>query len=478
MDAPAPFTPTGRNPWDHTLAAHLLNRAGFGGLPEDIAQAVFWGMDRTVDYLIDFDKIEESFAPPEMPDNPHDPREFRQLSQEQRQMLRRQNREAIEEIRGWWVGRMLRTKRPLQEKLTLFWHGHFATSANDVRNARHMLAQNEFLRENCLGNFRDLLLGVSRDPAMLKYLDNNTNRKQRPNENYARELLELFSLGIGNYTEDDVKAAARAFTGWTFRGDEFFFAERQHDFGLKTFLGETGNFDGADIIDIILRQPCTARFMANKLFEFFAYESPEPAVLDEMAGLLRSHNYEFKPFLRTLFRSEVFYSPKAYRCQIKSPAQLVTGSVRLLGVRINERALAVAMRALGQDLLFPPNVKGWDGGEAWINTNTLLLRYNLAGYLLSGSPPGDATPQRGPRQRVFRFLRQAAPKNELMQIVGADVAAEPEKLVNVLTGRLLQAQLDNKAREWLVEQAYRFGPSERPTVVAHLIMSMPDYQLC
>ncbi len=478
MSALQPFSPAGRNPWDQTLAAHLLNRAGFGGLPGDIAQAVSWGMERTVDYLIDFEKIEESFPPPEMPDNPKNPRDFRQLSQEERQMLRRRNREAIEEIRGWWIRRMMRTKRPLQEKLTLFWHGHFATSANDVHNARHMLVQNEFLRKNCLGNFRDLLLGISRDPGMLKYLDNNSNRKQHPNENYARELMELFSMGIGNYTEDDVQEAARAFTGWTFRGDEFVFAKFQHDDGRKQFLGESGDFDGTDIIDVILRQPCTARFMAKKLFEFFVYENPEPPLLDELAARLRTHNYEFKPFLRTLFRSEVFYSPKAYRTQIKSPAQLVVGSVRLLGVSINERALAVAMRALGQDLLFPPNVKGWDGGEAWINTNTLLMRYNLARYLLTGSLPGEASMQRGPQQRAMRLLRHAAPKNELGQIVGIDVSSQPEKLVEVLSARLLQAQLDDTARQWLVDQAYRFGTSERATTIAHLIMSMPDYQLC
>jgi hypothetical protein len=483
MNISGSFRADAPSAWDRRRAAHLLNRAGFGALPADIEQAVRWGMERTVDYLIEFEQLEDSFPPPEMPENPRDLREIRRLSEEERRQkfreLMRANREAIEEIRGWWIRRMLQTKRPLQEKMTLFWHGHFATSANDIRNARHMLKQNQFLRENCLGNFRALLLGISRDPAMLKYLDNNTNRKRRPNENYARELLELFTMGIGNYTEDDVKNAARAFTGWTFRGDEFVFQSRQHDFGPKTFLGEHGNFDGADIVDIILKQPVTARFIGKKLLEFFVHENPDPQLLDKLAALLRENDYEIKPFLRALFTSEAFYSAKTYRAQIKSPAELVIGSVRYLGATVNERALAVAMRSLGQDLLYPPNVAGWQGGEAWINTNTILMRYNLAGYLVAGKNPEGGRPARGqPQQRRQRLERFGAPKNELDKMFGPDISANASRLVAAMTTYFLQTQLDDAARQWLMEQAERTRVSERPQLIAHLIMSMPDYQLC
>jgi hypothetical protein len=472
-----------RDRWDKTLAAHLLNRAGFGGLPEDVAQAANWGMERTVDYLLDFEKTPESFPVPETPETPKRPKQmFADLSKEERQQkvreLLRSNREAIEETRGWWIKRMLTTKRPLQEKMTLFWHGHFATSANDVKSARHMLVQNEFLRKNCLGHFRTLLRGISRDPAMLKYLDNNTNRKQHPNENYAREFMELFTIGIGNYSEDDVKVAARAFTGWTFRGDEFTVIDRQHDYGRKTFLGVTGDLDGTDIIDIILKQPATVRFMARKLFEFFVYSNPEPPLVEELAALLRRTDYEIKPFLRTLFTSEVFYSPPAYRTQIKSPAQLVVGSVRNLGVTINERALAVAMRMLGQDLLYPPNVKGWDGGEAWINTNTLLMRYNMAGYLVEGKIPEGGRQPRIQGQRGMRLSRFGSPKSTLDKMYGPEIAADAPKLVDALVARLLQAPLDGAARNMLISYTERARVSERPATVAHLIMSMPDYQLC
>ena len=468
-----------RGQWTKTHAAHLLNRAGFGGLPADIERAAKLGLDRSVDALVDFDRVEETIAPPALPDNPANLREVRKLSEEEKKKLFRANREAIEEIRGWWIGQMLRTQRPLQEKLTLFWHGHFATSANDVKNARHMFAQNDFLRQHCLAGFRDLLRGISRDPAMLKYLDNNTNHKSHPNENYARELMELFTMGIGNYTEDDVKAAARAFTGWTFRGDQFVKLDRQHDHGEKVFLGRRGNFDGDDIIDIILEQPCTARWMAKKFFEFFVYDDPEPAIVEEHAGLLRRHDYQFKPFVRALLKSDIFYSPRAWRTQIKSPAHLVVGSVRYLGAEINARALAVAMRMLGQDLLYPPNVKGWEGGEAWINTNSLLMRYNMAGYLVDGQiPEAGNQPRVQGQQRRMRLSRYGTPKTDFDTLSGPDFSADAPKLVDALVARLLQAPLDGAARAMLIEYTERTRVSQRPATVAHLIMSMPDYQLC
>ncbi len=437
--------------WNRTRAAHLLQRATWGATPDELDRAVAAGRDKAVDALLDFDQQ------PGAPSNIND----------------------IESVRAWWVERMLRSRQPLQEKLTLFWHGHFATSARDVGNARHMLIQNEFLRKNCAGNFRDLLLGISRDPAMLQFLNNNTSHKRRPNENYARELMELFSMGIGQYTEADVKAAARAFTGWTLRGDEFFFNATDHDDGVKTFLGETGRLDGADIVDIILRQPCTARFIAAKLLRFFVTDAPEPAAVEEAAMLLRESRYELKPLLRAIFRSEYFYSPAAYRTQIKSPAQLVIGSVRALGLPAEPAALAAAMRKLGQDLFAPPNVKGLDGGEAWINTTTLLLRYNFAGDLLGGDLPG--TPPAAPAMISTgrsRPQKPAKPTHTLNHLYGPDIAADAPRLVDALVGRLLQAWLEPTARQWLIEQADTLRVSERPTTVAHLIMSMPDYQLC
>lgn len=469
--------------WNRTLAAHLLNRAGFGALPEEVDRATAAGMETTVDALLDFDKVTEAFLPPDTPEIPEGARrKLAALPPEERrlkvQQFQRENRESIEETRGWWIRRMLHSRAPLREKLTLFWHGHFATSANDVKMARHMFNQNEFLRANCLGNFRALVLGISRDPAMLKYLDNNTNRKQRPNENYARELLELFTMGIGNYTEADVKACARAFTGWTFQGEEFVFQENQHDAGTKTFLGRTGELDGTDIIDIVLEQPCTARFIAAKLLRYLVSDNPDGNLVEATAALLRSSRYELKPVVRAIVCSETFYSARSYRTQIKSPAQLVIGSARLLRAEINERALAVAMRMLGQDLLYPPNVKGWDGGETWINTTTLLARYNVAGYLLSGEIPGSGTPAAKGGNRRFRLERFSKPTHQLNTIYPPDIASDAPRLVNALVGRLLQSYLDDKARQWLIAEAETTRVSGRPALIAHLIMSMPEYQLC
>lgn len=488
MGALIRFRPSRRQPWNRLRAAHLLNRAGFGGRPEEIDDAVRQGLEHTVQRLLDFPAAGEPGPRPDLPE-PMDRAELRLLRnlpeaerQQKRQEILRAHREAIENIRGWWIRRMLTTPRPLQEKLTLFWHGHFATSAHEVKNARHMFQQNELFRRLAAGNLRDLVLGISRDPAMLAYLDNNTSRKEHPNENYARELLELFTMGIGQYTEEDVQDAARAFTGWTFRpgSDDFLFLPGQHDDGLKTFLGQTGQFDGTDIVDIVLTQPVTARFISRKLFEFFVYDDPAADVVEELATALRKGQYEVKPFLEQLFQSEIFYSARAFRTQIKSPVQLVIGTCRLLGVQANERALAVAMRGLGQDLLFPPNVKGWEGGEAWINTNTLLLRYNLAGYLLRGKVPDGAVGGNRPgrEQRARRLLERGAPIHQLDSIVPAEVRTEPARVVDRLVARLLQTKLDSQARNWLVEQASTVPSKERAEVVAHLIMCMPDFQLC
>jgi uncharacterized protein (DUF1800 family) len=463
------------------LAAHLLNRATFAPLPAEIDRVVADGLEKSVDRLLSVDSNPDNDAPPATPDpaeHSHQestagltPAQRKQKEQD----LNKANHDSMEQFRGWWIGRMATSQMPLREKLTLFWHGHFTSSAEDVKSARLMFNQNEFFRKHCLADFRTLLLGISRDPAMLRYLDNNTNRRQHPNENYARELMELFTLGIGNYTEDDVKAAARAFTGWSFEGEEFVFHRREHDDGEKTYLGETGNWDGTDAIDIILKQPATGRFMATKFLKYFVADNPEPAVVEAVAESLRTNKYEFKPVLREIFTSAYFYSPHVYRLQIKSPAQLVVGSVRLVNAPVNGKAMAVTMRELGQDLLYPPTVKGWDGGETWINTTTLLLRYNYAGYLLGGeTPPGGWVAQEKQHARPEHFDK----KNELSTIVGPDLPGDPAKLVDLLGARLLQTKLDPKDRQWLLGEAETTRLSERTTRVAHLIMSMPAYQLC
>src|SRR6185437_7024480 len=342
-----PYKPTESDPFDAVKAAHLLNRAGFGGTQDDIEKVMKLGPVAAVDMLLDFpDAPAEEISKTNVPDlSSIDgyPANFRQIAQKMRnqspeekrkyrQMLMAANREAILATANWWLKNMARGPYPMQEKLTLFWHGHFTSSAKDERAAILMWNQNELLRRYAAGNFRDYVHAISRDPAMLDYLNNEQNRKAHPNENYARELMELFTLGIGNYTEFDIREGARAFTGWAHDGEDYIFRKFDHDDGQKTFFGRRGNFNGDDIIEIILANPACAKYISGKIFKFFVYDDVEPPVVDAMAAILHENNWEMRPLLRTIFTSEAFYSDKAIGSQIKSPIQLVVGTVRLLGL--------------------------------------------------------------------------------------------------------------------------------------------------
>jgi uncharacterized protein (DUF1800 family) len=246
------------------------------------------------------------------------------------------------------------------------------------------------LRSNALGRFDDLLLAVSKDPAMLIWLDGGVNRRNAPNENFGRELLELYTLGIGNYDEDDVLAAARAFTGWNLRNNEFFFDENQHDAGDKTFLGVSGSFDGGDVLKIVANQPETAQRISEKLFAFFAYPNPEPAVLAPLVDTYNKSGHDIRAVVEAILRSDAFYSDRSQFEHIKSPIEYVVGTVRLLGAAVRERELVPILRLLGQEILNPPNVAGWPGGSNWINPTTLLARFNFAARLATGrGQPGD-----------------------------------------------------------------------------------------
>jgi hypothetical protein len=279
----------------------------------------------------------------------------------------------------WWANRMLATRRPLEEKLTLFWHGHFATGQNKVRDYRMMLRQNQMFRQHASGSLRDLLIGILKDPAMLVYLDNGENVKNHPNENFGRELLELFTMGVGNYSERDVREAARAFTGWTNDVLEFKFDRDQHDFGDKTFLGRTGGFDGDHVIDVILDHPVTGEFVAGKLYRYFVRDEAAGAVKAELGRTLRSNGYRLKPLLKQIFLSKDFYSPASVATQIKSPVHLVVSTYKKLGLSEVPTIpdFGRMTGGLGQTLFEPPNVAGWAGGRTWITPSTLLQRGNL-----------------------------------------------------------------------------------------------------
>ncbi|MGQ0613086.1 MAG: DUF1800 domain-containing protein [Planctomycetaceae bacterium] len=385
-------------------AAHLLRRAGFGGTREEVAALHARGLAGAIDSLIDWEGKPDPGLPTvgitvtEKPDRSL----LRGLSEEERQKAqqdyRRRDGRQLLEIREWWLRAMVKSAFPLRERLTLFWHGHFTSSYRDVRDSYHLFLQNTLLRRHAAGNFAALLHAVSKDPAMLEYLDNRSNRRQNPNENYAREVMELFTMGTGNYTEEDIKEAARAFTGWTFQGNRFVFNRRDHDPGTKTFLWRKGEFDGDDILDIILAQPATARTVATKIFRYFAHDAPSAELSDALGATLRDANYELRPLLRTIFLSKEFYSPRSVGRSIKGPVEFVASLYRSLDLDVPRLPiLAGIATSLGQSLFDPPNVKGWDGGREWITTSHLLARYNVAAAVV-GLPEDRSRASQGGRR--------------------------------------------------------------------------------
>ena len=280
----------------------------------------------------------------------------------------------------WWAERMLDTDRPLEEKMALFWHGHFATAENKVRDYRKMLGQIDLFERHATGNFGDLLTAVAKDPAMLYYLDAGVNVKGAANENFAREVMELFTMGVGHYTERDVREAARAFTGWNFENLDFVVNTAQHDDGPKTFLGRTGNFDGVDVLGIILEQPVTAEFIAAKIYRFFVRQDPSPALTAQLGAVLRDNSYELRPLLRTVFLSRDFYSEASYGAHIKGPVEHVVTMLKQLGAEDVPGVpdFTSTTIALGQHLLNPPSVAGWAQGQSWITPALLQERGNVA----------------------------------------------------------------------------------------------------
>lgn len=488
-------------------ARHLLWRAGFGGTPEQIQTLVTWGPERSVDYLLEIEKVEYPAPSPAefdanimRPPTPEEQRLMARARREQdeealarlrseREQRERQDRRQIREIQRWWLRRMIETPRPLEEKLTLFWHGHFATSYRTIENSYHMYLQNLLFRRHAAGNFGALLHAIIRDPAMLAYLDNNDSRKRRPNENLAREVLELFSLGIGNYTERDIKEGARALTGYTFRDDEFEFRRNDHDNGGKTILGRTGNWDGDDFVNIILGQRACARFIARKLYKYFVADIPPleatdndrtldvatRRVIDDLASVLWSSKYELKPVLRRMFLSEHFYAPAIRNQQIKSPVQLVVGAVRSLHTPVRDLSILLdAMDLMGQNLMLPPSVKGWDGGRAWINTSTLYVRQNILAYLLTGKKP------RG--YDAMADQEKYDPQPLLAALAKADPGAErdPDRVIDFLL-RFTIGSAPSAAKAELLDLSRRLGTGvtrDLVTAILLVISAMPEYQLC
>ena len=372
-------------------ARHLLNRAGFGATDAEIAALAPLERGAAVDRLLAGARREAATPPPDFLDAPFD-RFYRvgNLQAEERMAVQRKLAQESFELRAWWLREMLDTPSPLTERMTLFWHNHFATSQQKVRSLQLMHRQNALLRREALGNFATLLHAVAKDPAMLVYLDNAGNRRQAPNENFAREVMELFTLGEGHYTEQDIKEAARAFTGWSLDRDtgEFTYRRMWHDYGVKTVLGKTGRLDGDEVLDVLLAKPQAARFIAAKVWREFVSPTPDAQEVERWATVFRESRYEVKPLLRAVLTSDAFWSPDNRGALVKSPVDLVVGTLRTFGIRPADLRPAVfACAALGQNPFSPPNVKGWTGGPAWIDSATLLARRQFVERVFRGSDP-------------------------------------------------------------------------------------------
>lgn len=487
--------------WTLETARHLLDRAGFGGTPEEIEALAARGLDGAVDWLLAAPAPEGAGAFDAVPleRDPARRRELQELPEEERKArvkeLREQERAQVESYRTFWLGQMIEGGAPLREKMALLWHGWFTSSIREVKNGYAMARQIELYRRAGLGSFRSLLHAASKEPAMLVYLNNDKNNKDAPNENFAREVMELFTLGPGNYTERDIHEAARAFTGWKTDGVEFRFAKKQHDSATKSVLGRTGDLDGDDVLDALLEQEAAPRFVANKLFAFFAHSEPEPALEAALAAELARADYELRPFLRTLFRSRAFYARPARGAQVKSPVEFVVSTVRRLGAAPPPGVfLAQACEQLGQALLAPPSVKGWDGGESWISSSTILLRSNLARVLVHGvDRPGRATRaaakaeglKRAALARIYKELKGYEPALDVRALAGG--ARTARGVAIALCDRFLAVAPAEATVDELMRCIAPFGddgfdPDAKEAAdlvrdAVHVVLSLPEYQL-
>ncbi|MDB5311232.1 MAG: hypothetical protein JWO38_5434 [Gemmataceae bacterium] len=454
-----PYKPSADNPWDVRKVGHLYRRTGFGATRAELEAGVADGYEKVLGRVLagepesaDFGRTSEYMSsersmPPGAPQ---------------------------QRLSAWWLDRMLKTAHPLREKITLFWHNHFATSNAKVQNARFMLGQYRLMYRHALGSFREMLVEMGTDPAMLVWLDTTQSVRGKPNENYARELMELFSLGIGNYSEKDIREAARAFTGYEIDKGKGAFNTRKHDPSEKTVLGKTGTFKGEDVARICLDQPACPRFIVRKLYRFLIGESEQPApeLIEPLADLYRESEFDTGKLVAVMLRSNLFFSPAAYRAKIKSPVDFAVGIVRGLEGTAGTLPLAGVLEGLGQVVFAPPSVKGWDGGPAWLNAQTLLSRNNLA-LALTSTEDGRF----GTRCDPAALLARHGKKTD-------------EEVVDFLLGLFLQGDVPADSRAKLLDYLARTKTTKYPVywapddvtnhrlrAVAHLVLTLPEFQL-
>ncbi|MFF5381990.1 DUF1800 domain-containing protein [Pedobacter suwonensis] len=469
---------------------HLYNRAGFGISYADLQTLSRKKLDKVVNNLL---KDSQKDDPIQLVNDFESRRQLlvqaglyskKDLSEDEkkmRQQIIREQNEVSRDLNIAFITKMINTDAPLREKMTLFWHGHFACRSNNPFFAQQL---NNIQRTNALGSFKTLLVEVSKSPAMLQYLNNQQNKKGKPNENFARELMELFTLGRGNYSEQDIKESARSFTGWMYDKDgSFIFRKNQHDNGTKTFFGKIGNFEGENIIDIILEKPETSKFIAWKVYKFFVNDHPNEAHVNELATHFYNSKYDIASMMKKMFTSDWFYSPENVGTKIKSPAEFLVGLSREFYVTYNKPQVLIQLQSsLGQYLFNPPNVAGWPGGQSWIDSSSLMLRMRIPSLVLNDGEI-DFSGKADPEDEAVIALSRTATTN-------ANANAKPKSYVNAnadwpkflstlpkgltpleLTEFLLQPKLNSKITTMVSD-----NKGLRSTAVE--ITSMPEYQLC
>ncbi len=479
---------------------HLLWRAAFGPMAENaasldtISQKNLWAvLIKTSSKPVE--KIEVTKNPAdEYMNGMTDPKEIEKTlsNQELRRKLREQSREDLKIMNMRWLETMINSEAQLREKMSLFWHGHFACRSQNSFYAQELL---HIIRSNAMGSFADMLKAVSKSPAMLQFLNNQQNKKSHPNENFAREVMELFTMGRGNYTENDVKEAARAFTGWAFNArGEFIFRKNQHDNGSKTFLGKTGNFEGDDILNILLENNQTANYISKKLYRYFVNENVNEQNQQWLSKRFYSNNYDIAKLLEDMFTSDWYYEEKNIGTKIKSPVELLAGIRRLLPMQLeNNQSQLLFQRALGQVLFYPPNVAGWPGGKNWIDSSSLMLRLRIPQILSANDaldirPKADDDVQMGQMMPAGRTGGEGikkmkdAVKGSTATIDWAAVntifeKVQREKLLEKISDTVLQTkgQLSNAVLDKYVNTASRENYIKSAVIN---LMSTPEYQLC
>ena len=441
-------------------ARFFLTRVGFAPDSNEVTQYVGLTREQAVDKVLATARTEAVTPLPEWVLEPIPTRDIRKTwTDDQRRDEQRLRGQRYELLRAWWVREMLSTPSPLTERMTLFWHNHFTSGQDKVQYPQQMAQQNMLLRRDALGNFGELLHDVAKDPAMLQYLDGASNRKGKPNENFAREVMELFTLGEGHYTQRDVSEAARAYTGWSLDPDTqaYVWRANQHDDGDKTVLGQTGPFDGDQVLDILLARPETATFVTTKLWREFVSDTPDPARIAPVAAQFRASHYDIKVALRGLFLSDAFWDDDDRGVLVKSPAEFVVGTLRTFDIGYDNTApFAAEIRALGENLFYPPNVKGWPGGTIWINSSTLLARKQFVEQLFR------ATETAGPR----RINNPMSAKVAASGAPGTMQATPPMQRTMARVGQTGQGGVRFDIDTWLAH--YNTAPTAKPGLSAEL----------